>query len=865
MRAAILIGVSNYFHMKNLNACKSDVNVVNQILKATGVYKTEHILIIDEMTIKAEIMDEINNFIEKMKVCDLDELFFYFSGHGYYDTLTDEFYYLLSDSDGDNFTKTSLNNSEMDLKLKIGSAKLLIKMIDACNSGMRYIKNMEKSSCWNEENQEIIDKSNVSVINEFFNKSSKKLRNVIYLSSSLKDQSSIALPNISVFTKSFILALDEDNGYKVFWSEIIDKISKYFLNLKNKQQEPFFVCQYRTTFFCEINNNLKRIIDKFTEPKKQNFSNPFKYIPPEGLTLQDYKKIFVKEPSEIEQIKRNQDNIIIGSQGSGKSMLLLYLEINHQLILNNCSFPHFFFDKTNNFLGISVHIVNDRLKVAYYENLSDIGNLNDSIIDSICMMDLVLVMVGNMLSTCTIWPIKDYLNSLKKDSVVYFYNQISKLIENKESFKENQNNFQSFKILEEKLSEIRNKIKSFCLKRITNIDTDYSLPSYDHSFLDSFIKEFKKLMKIEDIPIYFLIDNADYGCRFTHSCLNTLLRIRFQKDYCFKLAVQRGKLWDLDDLDDLNDYHLFIIDEINTNDNSVYLMKIERITESRLKIAEINKNGYEFFPVHEKEEELYSEIVDEMKEKLSKEFRNLPKEKRKSKENRYIINRISKYARTHLFHRCKPTKYSYVGFKNLIQISSGVVRQFLILSSLIFDKELTSTLVKDNKSIKKIEFTSQKEGIKEFSDKLLESRTIRKMDNRKDGQIKISYSGLYNLIEGLGKFFNEQFYNKDNIRECIFSFRVKGEISPRTREILDLGVLENMFQTKLISSSSEGTKITEYSLNRGLCPRYDLDLYFKSHVDFNDKEILRAIETGRTIRKSLSNKQIDDFLKVKKK
>ena len=39
MRAAILIGVSNYFSLKNLNACKSDVNLINKILKATGEYE----------------------------------------------------------------------------------------------------------------------------------------------------------------------------------------------------------------------------------------------------------------------------------------------------------------------------------------------------------------------------------------------------------------------------------------------------------------------------------------------------------------------------------------------------------------------------------------------------------------------------------------------------------------------------------------------------------------------------------------------------------------------------------------------------------------------------------------------------------
>ncbi len=862
MRAAILIGVSNYFSVKNINASKNDVNVINRILMATGLYETEHILIIDENTIKTEIIEKIKNFKETIKKCDLKELFFYFSGHGYYDTIEEEFYYFLSDSDGKNYTTTSFNNKEMDSILKNFSAELLIKMVDACNSGMSYIKELEKASCWSEENQEEINKSIVSQINSFILKTSKELENVVFLFSSHKDQSSIALSNISVFTKSFILALNEGNGYEVFWSEIIDKISKFFLNIEKQDQQPYFVTQCGPTFFCEVNESLKRIIEKFVEPIKKEFSNPFKYLPPEGLTLQDYKKIFVKESSEIEQIKRNQDNIIIGSQGSGKSMLLLYLEITHQLSLNNCSFPQFFNEKINDFLGILIHVVNDRLKVAYYENLSDNEFLDDSIINSICMTDIILVIVSTILITFTQWPIKDYLNSLDKESIINFYEQVSKLINSKEVIDENQNNFQIFKTLEEKISKIRDEIKYFCLKRLTNENTDYSLPSYDHRFLDIFIKEFKELFKVKDIPLYILIDNADYGCRFTYKCFNDLIRIRHQKDYCFKFAVQRGKLWDLDDLDDLNDYHLFIIDEINTNDNSVYLKKIERITETRLKINGININGYEFFPIHKREEDLYNKIVKDMRKELSREFRKLPQDKKKGTEDRYIINRISKYARSRLFRECKPNNYSYVGFKNLIQISSGVVRQFLRLTSLIFDKELALILAKGEESVNRIGFSSQNEGIKEFSDQLLESRTIRKIDNKTDDQKKISYSGLFNLIEGLGTYFNQRFYDKEKIRECIFSFRITGEKSEKTEEIIDLGLSENMFQTKLISSSGKGTKIIDYSLNRGLCPRYGLDLFFKSRVSFNDKEILSAIETGKTNRKSPQPfKQLDVWVK----
>jgi hypothetical protein len=138
MNLAIVIGVSNY-DSKNyptLEACDNDILIMKDTLEKLNKY--DDICYISNSPKAHEVKQKITEFITKHKTNSIDELFFYFSGHG--DRNKDDFFYVLSDFNELKRETTGLRNTELDGLIKNLTPKLTIKVIDACFSGTTYIK-----------------------------------------------------------------------------------------------------------------------------------------------------------------------------------------------------------------------------------------------------------------------------------------------------------------------------------------------------------------------------------------------------------------------------------------------------------------------------------------------------------------------------------------------------------------------------------------------------------------------------------------------------------------------------------------------------------------------------------------------------
>jgi hypothetical protein len=419
------------------------------------------------------------------------------------------------------------------------------------------------------------------------------------------------------------------------------------------------------------------------------------------------------------------------------------------------------------------------------------------------------------------------------------------MIKTPDKYTKSLNNYQLLTNLLNIISETRETLKNYCLEKLSGEKIKKKFQIFDQTHLEKFVTEYKIFLNIEKIPIYYLIDNADYGCDLIHKNLNNLIKIR-SYNYCLKIAIQRGKIWNMSDLDVTHDYIQFNIDEINTNTRSIYMRKIENITWNRLKSHGINKSGYDFFPTYVEEDKLEKEIDKKLRIEYRKKYQNESDTKKKrTSEKRYVDNHISKYKRVELFRQCTNKRYSYAGFKNLIQISSGVVRQFLSLAFDLYAGELKKTQNKNTNrpKIESIPYLSQKDGIQKFSDNLLLSNTLKKIEGEDiDETKKQVYNDLYNLIEGMGTYFNYRLYKTKTIQECSFSFTFYGEMDMQIKDLINLGIIENLFQTQIIADG--GTKMTKYSINRGLCPRYLLDLYFKSSISLTNDILKEMIKKG---------------------
>ena len=81
---AIVLAVSEYQSASRLAACKTDGALIRDILAATGRFTSDNIFFADTETDGDTIKTKLPKFIEEVAKRDttVDEVFFYFSGHG---------------------------------------------------------------------------------------------------------------------------------------------------------------------------------------------------------------------------------------------------------------------------------------------------------------------------------------------------------------------------------------------------------------------------------------------------------------------------------------------------------------------------------------------------------------------------------------------------------------------------------------------------------------------------------------------------------------------------------------------------------------------------------------------------------------
>lgn len=249
MKIAILIGVSEYITQNPLISCRNDVNLMNVLINEVEEY--DEILLINEKTDSQNIKDELFGFIDKNKLrlekdnnLEIDELFFYFSGHGM--TVDEEFYYITSDFEYSKLNTTTLKNTEIDNAIRRLNPKLTVKIVDACESGTRYVKD------GNNKNLKYLDAS------------SGKFKDCYFMYSSHDNQNSQANKDFSFFTRALVESIINKSKFGNHrYSDILNYIADIFSDCPINQT-PYFVSQASNLeCFCTVTENLKYKLNKF--------------------------------------------------------------------------------------------------------------------------------------------------------------------------------------------------------------------------------------------------------------------------------------------------------------------------------------------------------------------------------------------------------------------------------------------------------------------------------------------------------------------------------------------------------------------------------------------------------------------------
>jgi len=312
MNIAIVIGISKYNAYQEIIASKEDAIRVKQLLDATGKYK--EILFINENTESETVKDKIRSFIDFQKndnEQNIEEVFYYFSGHGKFED--QEFYMLCSDYEEQKLNMTSLPNSEIDDFLRIVSPKLTVKVIDACYSGYRYLKE-----------------------NNFINSNNNFYKNnfdhLIFMASSHDDQQSQMMMGQSYFTEKFVEgALSAKIDGKVLYRDIQAFIADEFRKMKT--QNPLFTGQNTgTEIFASYTEDMKHLKEEWYSRVEES-SNQMQDNIESDISASDENDLVDK----IENILEEKDSMFIEEDlieetlNNMKDLILRY-EINDHVV-----------------------------------------------------------------------------------------------------------------------------------------------------------------------------------------------------------------------------------------------------------------------------------------------------------------------------------------------------------------------------------------------------------------------------------------------------------------------------------------------------------------------------------------------------
>lgn len=243
MRVAIVLGVSRYVEHNNLPACRNDAALIADLLHATGAYG-EVLKLVDEQPTVA-VKEKLVDFFERHYGGEIEEVLFYYTGHGEF--MNNEFYFLLSDFTASRRKQTSLQNSELDGWLRRLEPGVAIKIVDACQAGVHYIKDPTAFKKYLQSTPERYE-----------------YNHCYFMFSSQSDEYSCQDADLSYFTRSFGRAILEFQSDDIRYKDIIDAIADEFEN--NRNQTPFFVTQAtKTERFATVTHEVREALRKYVK------------------------------------------------------------------------------------------------------------------------------------------------------------------------------------------------------------------------------------------------------------------------------------------------------------------------------------------------------------------------------------------------------------------------------------------------------------------------------------------------------------------------------------------------------------------------------------------------------------------------
>ncbi len=601
-----------------------------------------------------------------------------------------------------------------------------------------------------------------------------------------------------------------------------------------------------------------------------SLDNPFSVETPELMKAEDINDLFIPF-GDTYKLERTNHVFMHGHRGCGKSMMLRRMSPDCQVLVNNCTFNEL------PFFGVYLSIKKTALDIIEF-------NLLESNASATVLSEHGLI----------IYIISHLFKSLSEESGINFSDEINKEIHGFlydfifERMKIS--GFQDIEELESARFEKGNDILNHGIEIIdrihqnyivylkrklsglnNNLDYNGSLFGF-HDFLLPILEKTRSLSFMPSGPIYILIDDADNLNLIHTKVLNTWVSYRTTDIVSFKVASQMKYKTYLAlsgrRIEAPHDFSEFHISKIYTGSaKEKYPEWVSDVIRKRLESykeknrIDINTDPNLFFPEDDKQESEIKKIAEEIK---------LAWEEEKGKGYR-ANDDAYRYARPEYITRLggsskQSSNYKYAGLKQLVHISSGIIRHFLEPASKMY------ALERKNNDVQSISPGIQDKVIREESDHLLFSEFDRRIedinnevsdsDDVRQNNLRCMHK-LRNLISTMGGLFGHLLRDERRSERKYFSFAISdlenltGELS----SVLKIGVEEGYFYESYIGNKEGSGRTKLYVLTRRLAPSFKLDpMGFSSYKFVTCKFLLEATNRPKATLSTLKSKNIDEVL-----
>ena len=558
--------------------------------------------------------------------------------------------------------------------------------------------------------------------------------------------------------------------------------------------------------------------------------NPFAVKTPETLKAEDIASLFIDVYTDFPRLLAQEHTFLHGARGTGKSMMLRYLEpqvqiaahkvstaseLSHYAILVPIKSPYYALTELERLKGspywlLAEHFMICNLALKIVDSLKTIvSNSKNTEVDdfkTIYQSFLIILGIDNSSSNNLQPQVDDYLD------------KITNII-----------------------SEERKRAKEY----ITQLAFNKELQPYENSLYDyeDFFLPLIRLIRSLNItpngPIFLMLDDVDNLPVRMQQILNTWVSYRTTNDVCLKVSTQqRYRTWRTTHgvlIERTHDFSEIDISTVYTSkQTSHYYDRVKSIVKRRLEVSDVEvQDPVLFFPENAEQ----NKQLEAIKKEISKrwDLGDSVSSRKSDDINRYTVSEYMKA----LAKSKKQNRYSYAGFKSLVNISSGIIRNFLEPASMMYAEIQTKGI----SEITDIPIEIQDQVIYRWSEEYM----LRGFDDLKQSATS-EHPGEYykaekisNLIRALGECFQRKLLS-DSSERRLLSFMVTKPLSYDEQQIIDLAVELGYLYEKSFARKEGAGRNKLYTLNRRLAPYFKLDPSgYAAHLSLKPEDLKIAI------------------------